>query len=244
MPDEILNLIGDIEIGVAGAGAIVFGISYATFFNWRKTEAGKALMYFVWALIALFVLNALGRWTGSSYPGREIIRPTVYTGLVITVWRLVWVLWRNWRRGADRPLDIESKPRNPAPPQGDIMLTTYSKSILLIIASAVTILVAALSDNVVTIAELVNVGIAIITAVGVYLVPNLDQGVARYFKFIVAILGAALTALASVLSNGVTTAEWLQILLAGLAAVGVVIVPNTPLIDARETNRITSLPAD
>ncbi|WP_066041881.1 hypothetical protein [Herbiconiux solani] len=108
------------------------------------------------------------------------------------------------------------------------MLTTYAKSILTIIASAVTILIAALSDNVVTVPELVNVAIAIVTAVGVYLVPNLDDGLARYFKFIVAILGAALTALASVLTDGVTGAEWLQIFLAALAAIGVAVVPNAP----------------
>jgi hypothetical protein len=106
------------------------------------------------------------------------------------------------------------------------MITTYAKSILLVIASAVTILVAALSDNVVTVPELINVGIAIVTAVGVYFVPNLEAGVARYFKFIVALLGAALTALASFVSDGVTAAEWLQILLSALAAIGVVIVPN------------------
>lgn len=121
------------------------------------------------------------------------------------------------------------------------MLTTYSKSILMIIASAVTVLVAALSDNVVTVPELVNVAIAIVTAVGVYLVPNLDSGLARYFKFIVALIGAALVSLSSVLTDGVTSAEWLQILLAALAAIGVVIVPNKPIIDGRTTGTITSL---
>lgn len=122
------------------------------------------------------------------------------------------------------------------------MLTTYSKAVLMIIASAVTILVAALSDNVVTVSELVNVAIAIVTAIGVYLVPNLADGAARYLKFGVAIVGAALVALSSALTDGVTISEWLQILLAALAAIGVVIVPNTPMIDARDTNDITSLP--
>lgn len=113
MLDKTLNLIGDIEIFIAGAGAIVFALSYASFFNWRKTQAGKALMYFVLSLVALFILNALGRWTGSEYPLREYVRFAVYTGIVITVWRLVWVLWRNWRRGTSRPLDIETKARRP-----------------------------------------------------------------------------------------------------------------------------------
>jgi hypothetical protein len=109
--DEILNLIGDIEIFVAGAGAIVFAFSYVTFFNWRRTPAGRALMYFVLSLVALFILNALGRWTGSDYPFREWIRFGTYTVLVFTIWHLVWVLWRGWRSGSERPLEIPTRDR-------------------------------------------------------------------------------------------------------------------------------------
>lgn len=111
MLDHTLNLIGDVEVLVAGAGAIVFAISYMTFFNWRKTQAGRALLYFVLSLCALFILNSLGRWGGDDYPYREWVRSTTYTVLVVAMWRLVWVLWRNWRRGDDRPLDIETKSR-------------------------------------------------------------------------------------------------------------------------------------
>lgn len=109
MLDDTLNLIGDIEIFVAGAGAIVFAVSYAVFFRWRKTSAGRALMYFVLSLVALFMLNALGRWTEGDYPFREYIRVTTYSALVVTVWRLVWVLWRNWRGGSERPLDVVTR---------------------------------------------------------------------------------------------------------------------------------------
>lgn len=111
MLDDTLNLIGDIEIFIAGGGAIVFAVSYATFFRWRKTAAGRALMYFVLSLVALFILNALGRWTGSDYPFREYIRFGTYSVLVFTIWRLVWVLWQGWRVGKERPLDIPSRQR-------------------------------------------------------------------------------------------------------------------------------------
>lgn len=112
MLDHTLNLIGDIEIFVAGAGALVFAVSYMAFFNWRKTQAGRALLYFVLALVALCFVNALGRWMGNDYPFREYVRSGVYTAIVATIWRLVWVLWRNWRRGDPRPLNIEQKPRS------------------------------------------------------------------------------------------------------------------------------------
>jgi hypothetical protein len=105
-------------------------------------------------------------------------------------------------------------------------INRYAKTILAIIAAGLGILTAALSDDVVTPAELVNVAIAVVTAVGVYLVPNTPATAARTLKTIVAAGGAALTALSSALTDGVTTGEWLQIALAALAAVGVYVVPN------------------
>jgi hypothetical protein len=98
----------DIEIFIGGIGAIVFAISYMTFFNWRKTEAGKALMHFVLSLVALFLLSILSTSFG-DYPMKHDFRLLVYAGVAIAVWRLVWVLWRNWRKGDERPLSIETK---------------------------------------------------------------------------------------------------------------------------------------
>jgi len=108
----------------------------------------------------------------------------------------------------------------------------YTKSLLAIVAAALGILVTGLADDVLTAAELTNVAIAIVTALGVYLVPNLPSGPAAYLKFAVALLGAALVALSSFLDGGVSTSEWLQVALAGLTAIGVYVVPNIPLLDA------------
>src|SRR5690606_12365095 len=72
-----------------------------------------------------------------------------------------------------------------------------------------------------------NVGIALLTAVGVYWVPNLDGGIRRYAKAAVAVAGTALQALVPFLAEGtVTPAQWLLVLLAGLCAVAVGIVLN------------------
>jgi hypothetical protein len=49
----------------------------------------------------------------------------------------------------------------------------------------------------------------------------------KYAKGIVAFLAAAATvAVAAISDNTITPAEWLGIVLAGLGAVGVVVVPN------------------
>lgn len=112
MLEHLLNQVGDVEIFIAGAGAVVFAASYGAFFSWRKTAAGKALMYFILSLIGLCLLNALGRWIGDDYLWRPYLRFTVYTAIAVTIWRLVIVLWRNWRRGDETPLDVETRHRD------------------------------------------------------------------------------------------------------------------------------------
>lgn len=107
----------------------------------------------------------------------------------------------------------------------------YAKAIVSILAAGLGILTAALSDGKVSPVEFVNVAIAIVTAVGVYLIPNLPDGPARVAKTIVAFSGAVLTALVTVLGNvagwdGVAASDWLTVLLAGLGAVGVYVIPN------------------
>lgn len=107
-------------------------------------------------------------------------------------------------------------------------ITAYAKSLLYVLLAVAGVLVTALTDNVVTDAELVNIGIIGVGAVGVYAVPNFPEGPARILKTAVAFLAAALVALASFLSDGITTSEWLQIAVAAFAGIGVYIIPNEP----------------
>lgn len=102
----------------------------------------------------------------------------------------------------------------------------YAKSLLYVLLAIAGVLVTALTDNVVTTAELVNVGIIGVGAVGIYVVPNAPEGAARFMKTGVAFVAAALVALASFLSDGITTSEWLQIAVAAFAGIGVYIIPN------------------
>lgn len=102
----------------------------------------------------------------------------------------------------------------------------YAKSLLYVLLAVAGVLVTALTDNVVTTPELVNVGIIGVGAVGVYVVPNAPEGTARFLKTAVAFVAAALVALASFLTDGITASEWLQIAIAAFAGIGVYIIPN------------------
>lgn len=106
--------------------------------------------------------------------------------------------------------------------------SAYAKAVVAILAAVAGVLAAALTDDVVTQLELANIGVALLTAVGVYLVPNLDKSVGHWLKAIVAVLGTALQALVPFLAEGrITTSGWILVFVAALGAVGVGIVPNT-----------------
>ncbi len=104
------DLIADLGIIVAGVASIVFVVSYALFFNWRKTPPGRALMYVFLALTSVARLAGAGRGFGPEYWGREFFRPATWWAVAVTIVHLVWVLWSNWR--VKKPLDIEFRERN------------------------------------------------------------------------------------------------------------------------------------
>lgn len=112
----------------------------------------------------------------------------------------------------------------------------YAKALVSILAAVLVALTTALTDSVVDSLDWVTIGIAFVTAVSVYLVPNLDGNVSRYAKTIVAFSGAALASLAAILINGgdVNLSSWLTIVVAGLGALGVAIVPNNTTTEVPE----------
>lgn len=105
MPEllAVTDLIADVAIIFASIAVAAFAFSYATFFNWRLTQAGRSLMYFVLALLSVALLSFLGRWLGPEYFGREVLRPLTWGAVFVTACRLTWVLWTS------RALNIESR---------------------------------------------------------------------------------------------------------------------------------------
>lgn len=74
---------------------------------------------------------------------------------------------------------------------------------------------------------IVIVGLAVGSA-AVWIVPNLDEGVARYAKTIASFVTAGLPVLYVVIPGGLTQAETIEVVLAGLAAIGFVAVKGNP----------------
>jgi hypothetical protein len=103
----------------------------------------------------------------------------------------------------------------------------YAKFIVIVVATILSALSAALvGDNAVIPEEWVNVAILGVGAAGVFAAPNVPG--AKYTKSVLAVLAAGLTVLATVILGGITTAEIIQIVVAGLGALGVYSVPNKP----------------
>lgn len=106
---------GDLLMTGSMIGALVFALSYAVFFQWRRTAAGRSLMYFIVALVLWAGLSTFTRFVG-DYPLREWIRVVVYAGIVIAIWRMVWTLWTSWRH---TPQKIKPRPTKDHPVDED-----------------------------------------------------------------------------------------------------------------------------
>lgn len=96
---------GNVMVALAVLGTFTFAASYAVFFSWRRTSAGRSLMYFVLSLLAL-ADQVLASLIDPNYPFRDLLRAAAYTAIVIAVWRMVYTLWRSWKHTS-----IEIEPR-------------------------------------------------------------------------------------------------------------------------------------
>lgn len=113
MPEllAVTDLIADVAIIFATFAVAAFTFSYATFFNWRLTQAGRSIMYFVLSLLSIAVLSFLGRWLGPEYFGRELLRPLTWIAVGLTATRMTWVLWTSSKDG--QRLDIATRTPKP-----------------------------------------------------------------------------------------------------------------------------------
>ena len=104
-------------------------------------------------------------------------------------------------------------------------MSNYSKFIAIVVATVLSGVTAALAgDSIISPQEWVNIAILGVGALGVFAAPNVPG--AAYTKSILAVLAAVLTVLATVIIGGVGTTEIIQMVLAGLGALGVYALPN------------------
>lgn len=103
------------------------------------------------------------------------------------------------------------------------MFRTYGKSIVAVLFALLTAAASALTDGVITAPEGVQVAIAAATAVGVYLVPVMYEW--PWAKTAIAMLLAGLNLAVTIITNGITPAEWINL---GVAALSVLAVAKAP----------------
>lgn len=96
-----------------------------------------------------------------------------------------------------------------------------------LIATAVAIVVAVHEISVAdTVTWYATVAVAVLGAIGVYLIPDLDPVTARWVKPAVATLMTASQAAVQAADGGITGYEWVSIAVAAAGALGIVVVPN------------------
>lgn len=108
----------------------------------------------------------------------------------------------------------------------------YAKALAAVVATILSAVVAALTgDGQIDAVEWVNVAILAVGSASVFAAPNVPG--ARLTKTVLAVLTAVLTLLTSIVTDGITSTEWMQLALAGLGALGVYAAPYSPSAQVR-----------
>ena len=106
-------------------------------------------------------------------------------------------------------------------------MNVYAKFVAQVVAAVLTAIVAATAgDGQIDASEAANVVLAGLGAVAVLGAGNLPSGIWAYTKTIVAAATAVTMAIQSAMGDGITTAEWWQIGVALLGALGVYAAPG------------------
>lgn len=103
------------------------------------------------------------------------------------------------------------------------MLRVYGKALAALLVAGLTALSSALTDGRVTSGEGIQIAIAVATAAGVWLVPVIPQW--PWTKTLLAGLLAALNVAVTVIDDGITVAEGINLVLAALGVLGVGAAP-------------------
>lgn len=121
-------------------------------------------------------------------------------------------------------------PPTPLPAPTTLVLSNVAKGILQVLAATLSVVIVTLHTGV-TPFTLTSVVIQILTAIGVYVVPEIGTGFQARAKTWLALAGAVLQAIVVVISPAwgwqVSYQDWLLVAVAGLAVVGTHILPNS-----------------
>lgn len=101
---------------------------------------------------------------------------------------------------------------------------TYAKFLVYLVAGGLLVAYDGLSDGHLSSVELVGIVVAGATAAGVWLRQNAPTNVAA--KAVVAVVGTTGAFLATTIGDGVSSQDWVQLLILALGAAGVFVIPN------------------
>jgi len=102
----------------------------------------------------------------------------------------------------------------------------YAKTVAALLVAGLTVLASALTDGYVSTGEGVQIAVAVTTAASVFLVPNVPQWPG--LKTVIAVVLAVLNLATTLITDGLSGAEMVNLLLAGLGVIAVYAVPNRP----------------
>ncbi len=110
----------------------------------------------------------------------------------------------------------------------------YAKTAAALLVAGLTVLASSLTDGYVSTGEGVQIAVAVTTAASVYLVPNVPQwpGLKTTIAVVLAVLNLATT----LITDGLSYAEIVNLVLAGLGVIAVYAVPNQPATPAPAVN--------
>jgi hypothetical protein len=101
----------------------------------------------------------------------------------------------------------------------------YAKAVFAVLGAVLVVVSSALTDNIVNLDERVAIAVALVNAVTTYVIPNLSSGVARHAKSIAAGLLAVLAGLTGWMVDGMSYADWVNLVIAFATAAGIFLAP-------------------
>lgn len=95
----VVDMIANIALMVAAAGALTFVVLYAGWSAWRSTPVGRAIMRF-FAIIAviLILVEVFEYWDTADERLIDWLSLILFSAMAVEMWRLVYVLIRTQRR--------------------------------------------------------------------------------------------------------------------------------------------------
>lgn len=101
-------------------------------------------------------------------------------------------------------------------------MNRYGKAVVAALLAVITAVHTFVSDEFITPAEWIQIAIAVVTAISVYLVPIWEYG---WMKTAIAAILAALNVLVTLIADGVTSGDLVQVLMSALTVVLVAFAP-------------------